>query len=85
MEVNIPIQLVGVSECVGVKLGGFVRQVIRSLKVTCLSKDLPKEFTLDVRGMDIGHAKRLSDISMPSGVQPMAKMDEVAVVVAKKV
>lgn len=85
LTVNVPIQLAGAADCVGVKLGGFVRQVIRSLKVSCLLKDIPQEFTLDVRDMQIAQTKRLSDIAMPAGVKPIGKMNEVTVVIAKKV
>ena len=84
VSVNVPIQLAGIGECVGVKLGGFVRHVIRNLKVSCMLKDVPKEFVLDVRDMQIAQTKRLSDLSLPEGVRPMAKMNEVAVVIAKK-
>jgi large subunit ribosomal protein L25 len=85
VTVNVPVQITGVAECAGVKSGGFVRQSIRSLKVSCLLKDIPQELSLDVRDMEIAHTKRLSDIAIPAGVKPIAKMNEVAVVIAKKV
>jgi large subunit ribosomal protein L25 len=87
LTVNVPIQLVGAGDCIGVKLGGFLRQAIRSLRVSCLLKDLPTEFVFDVSAMQIADIKRLSDIVIPPGVCPkkVAKMNEVAVVVAKKV
>ena len=85
VTVNVPIQIAGLSECVGVKLGGFLRQVIRSLKVKCLSGNLPQEFTLDVTQLGLAQVMRLSDIVIPEGVQPLGKMNEVAVVIAKKV
>ena len=85
IQVNVPIQITGAADSTGVKLGGFVRQVIRSITVECLLRDLPKEFTLDVRELVIGQCKRLSDIPMPAGVKPIAKLEEVAVVIAKKV
>lgn len=85
VTVNVPIQVVGTGDCVGVKLGGFVRQAIRSLKVSGLLKDIPQEFVVDVRDMQIAQTKRLSDLSIPAGVKPMAKMNEVAIVIAKKV
>src|SRR5579872_3114792 len=76
VTVNVPIQVLGTADCVGVKLGGFVRQVIRSLKVTCLPKDIPQEFSLDVRELNIAQSKRLSDIAMPAGVKPLGRMNE---------
>lgn len=84
VAVNVPIQVVGAAESVGVKLGGFCRQVIRFLKVSCLPKDIPQVFVLDIRDLNIAQAKRLSDIAMPSTVRPLARMNEVAVVIAKK-
>lgn len=84
VSVNVPIQVTGLAECAGIKLGGFMRQVIRSLKVRCLPKDIPQEFVLDVRELDVGQSKKLSDLSIPEGVRPLAKMKEVAVVIAKK-
>lgn len=84
VTVNVPIQAVGVADCPGVKLGGFLRQAIRSIKVKCLPKHIPQEFVVDVRDMNIGQAKTLSDLTIPDNVTPMAKMNEVVMVVAKK-
>ncbi len=85
VNVNVPIQILGSAECPGIKLGGFLRQVIRTLKVNCLPKDIPQEFTLDIRDLQLTQAKRLSDISVPESVRPLAKsMNEVAVVIAKR-
>lgn len=84
VTVNVPIQIANMADSVGFKLGGFVRQPIRSLKVRCKLKDLPKEFTLDILNLGISEVLRLSDIAIPEGVKPIAKMNEVAVVIAKK-
>ncbi len=84
VTVNVPIQVTGLAECTGVKLGGFMRQVIRSIKVSCFPKDIPGEFLLDVRELDVGQSKTLADLAIPESVRPMAKMKEVAVVIAKK-
>lgn len=84
VTVNVPIQLTGVADCAGVKLGGFLRQAIRSMKVACLPKHIPQEFTIDVRELGIAQSKTLSDIAIPSHVKPLGRMNEVAVVVGKK-
>lgn len=84
VTVNVPIQMVGTADCTGVKLGGFLRQVIRSLRVSCLPKHIPQEFTIDVRDLSIGQSKKLSDIAMSEHVRPVGKMEEVAVIVGKK-
>lgn len=83
ISLNVPIVLVGVSECVGVKLGGTIRQVIRRVRVKCLPRHIPKEFTLDVKDLGIKQKKRLSELTLPEGVKSLVNMDEVVVVVAK--
>jgi large subunit ribosomal protein L25 len=84
VSLRIPINFTGVAECIGVKLGGFLRQVIRFVKVECLPGKIPSEFLIDVRDLGIRQTKRLSDIAMPKGVKPLAPLEEVVVVVAKK-
>jgi large subunit ribosomal protein L25 len=84
IQVNVPIQLSGVADCVGAKLGGFLRPVIRFLRVSCLPKHLPQSFMLDVKDLGVAESRRLADIAIPEGVRPIAKMNEVAVVIAKK-
>lgn len=84
VTVNVPIQLIGAADCAGVKLGGFIRQPIRTLKVSCLPRHIPQQFAVDVRELGIGQSKRLADIEMPAHVRPLSKMTEVVVLVAKK-
>ncbi len=84
VQLNVPIQLVGQNDCAGVKLGGMLRQVIRALRVECLPKDIPQEFTLNVGALNIAESLRLSDIAIPKGVKPLARMNEVAAAVGKR-
>ena len=84
IHVKVPIQCVGVADCAGVKLGGFLRQVKRHVKVECLPKSIPTELNIDVQDLGIRQSKKLSDIVIPQGVKPLAKMDEVVVVVSKR-
>lgn len=83
VTVNVPIQVIGAADCPGIKLGGNLRQVLRSVKVRCLPAHIPQAFQLDVRAMQIGEAKRLSDLAMPAQIRPLAEMREVAVAIAK--
>ncbi|NGX59985.1 MAG: 50S ribosomal protein L25 [Chlamydiae bacterium] len=84
VTVKVPVECVGLADCVGVKLGGFLRQIIRNVKVKCLPKDIPSEFALDISELKIKQSKRLSDITMPKGVNPIAAADEVVAVIAKR-
>ncbi|EPP39191.1 ribosomal protein L25, Ctc-form, partial [Chlamydia psittaci 84-8471/1] len=49
VKLNIPIRCINAVDCVGVKLGGSLRQVIRALRVVCKPKDIVPYLELDVR------------------------------------
>ena len=84
LKVNVPIEYIGTADCVGIKLGGILRKVIRSMRVKCLPKDIPSFFELDVRELKIADSKRLSDIALPKDVTLLSKVSEVCVVIAKR-
>ena len=84
INVNIPIECIGAVDCVGVKLGGVLRQVIRHVRVRCLPKDLPSFLELDVRELGLKQSKRLKDISIPASVQPLMNLKEVVAVIVKR-
>lgn len=84
VNVKVPIECIGVVDCVGIKLGGFLRQVIRHLRVSCLPKDIPSAFSLDVRNLALFESKRLSALDIPQTVRPLGDLNEVAVVIAKR-
>lgn len=84
ITLRVPLDFLGIEECAGVKQGGFLRQVIRSVKVRCLPRDIPSAFTLDVRELGIKQTRRLREILFPAAVTPLAPLNEVAVVVSKR-
>jgi large subunit ribosomal protein L25 len=84
VSVKVPVTCVGVADCVGIKLGGFLRQVMRHVKVECLPKEIPSEFSVDVKDLGIRQSRRLKDIQIPKGVRPLVNMEEVIVVIAKR-
>lgn len=84
VKVRVPIEYTGTGECQGIKLGGFLRQVIRYVLVECLADKIPATLSLDVRSLAIGQSLRLSGLVFPEGVRPLTDLNEVAVVIAKR-
>jgi large subunit ribosomal protein L25 len=84
VDLKVPIEMEGVVDCIGVKLGGVLRQVIRYLRVRCLPKDIPSVLKIDVRNLGQNESKRLGDLEIPETVRPLADLKEVAVLVAKR-
>ncbi|NGX50339.1 MAG: 50S ribosomal protein L25 [Chlamydiae bacterium] len=84
VDVKVPVTFLGEAECIGVKLGGFVRQVIYHVKVRCLPKDIPSDFKLDIRSLAIGESMRVGDIEMSEGVISLVPEKEIIIVIAKR-
>lgn len=84
VRVNIPIECVGVGECVGIKLGGALRKLMRNIQVECLPESIPTQFDVDVRNLKMKQVRRLSDIVIPEGVKAITSSDTVLVMIAKR-
>lgn len=84
VRVKVPIEFTGIADCPGIKLGGFLRPVIRYVNVECLPTQIPASFELSVAGLGMKQSKRIKDLSLPNGVRSITKVDEVAVVIAKR-
>jgi large subunit ribosomal protein L25 len=84
VNVKVPVNCTGVADCMGIKLGGFLRQVVRHVKVECLPKAIPAEFFVDVKDLGIRQSKRLKDLVLPTGVKTLSNPEEVIVVIAKR-
>ena len=67
MHTSVPVVCIGESS--GVKnSGGILEQLLRSIEVECLPKDLPDSITLDVSKLEIGDAIHIKDLPLPAGV-----------------
>lgn len=84
VKLNVPIRCINTVDCVGVKLGGSLRQVIRSLRVVCKPKDIVPFLELDVRSLGLSQTMKLSDINIPEGLRPLMPLKEVVVTVSRR-
>jgi large subunit ribosomal protein L25 len=67
VDVEVAIHLEGEAETVA-RQGGVVDQVLTSLLITSKPDDIPAGLTVDISGLEIGSALRVSDIVLPPGV-----------------
>jgi len=58
--VEVPIELLG--EPVGVKLGGMLNLVRRTLAVRCLPAEIPDKVSIDVTALGVGAAVHVADL-----------------------
>jgi large subunit ribosomal protein L25 len=60
ITVEIPVHLLGKSE--GVKMGGILEQVLRTIQIQCLPGDIPKGIDVDVSPLMIGDSIHVKDL-----------------------
>ena len=70
IKMNVPIHYLNTEAAAGVKLeGGSVMQLMNDVEVSCLPKDLPEYFEVDVEHLELNEMLHLSDIKVPDGVE----------------
>jgi len=67
VDVRVPLVLEGRPE--GVKLGGTLHQVFRTLPVQCTPAQIPAGLSIDVSALDLNDSLQVKDLSLPEGVK----------------
>lgn len=68
LTAKLPLVLEG--EPKGIKLGGALEQLVHTIKVKALPKDLPLTITTDVTELGLSDVFTIGDITFPEGVAP---------------
>ncbi len=84
VDIKVPVECINQVDCVGVKAGGFVRSLMRHVKVRCLPKDIPSHFQVDVKEMELGQFKRISDLAIPTAIRPLSRESDIVVTIVKR-
>ena len=82
IEVEIPVNVIG--EAAGIKEGGFLDLILRSVKIVCQADQVPDEIELDVTGLHVGEAIHVRDLPQGTWQYKDSPDNAVAVVHAKK-
>ena len=69
IKMNVPIHYLNTEDAAGVRSGGSVSQLITDVEISCLPKDLPEYFEVDVENLELNEMLHLSDIKLPDGVE----------------
>ncbi len=74
MKVSVPVRLIGIPT--GVKNdGGMLDQVMREVELECLPSDIPSHIDLDVTGLAIHDAVRVSDLPRSGSIKYLSAED----------
>lgn len=70
IKMNVPIHLLNAEDAVGVRDGGgSVSHLKTDVEVSCLPKDLPEYFEIDIAALELDEMLHLSDLKLPDGVE----------------
>ena len=79
IEVEVPITIEGEAEQV-TREGGLVEQALFHLTVKAKPGSIPNELTIDISALTIGESLRVSDLSLPEGVETDVDPEEAVVI-----
>jgi len=79
IEVEVPITMEGEAEQV-LREGGLVEQAMFQLTVKAKPGSIPNELTIDISGLTIGESLRVSDLTLPEGVETDVDPEEAVVI-----
>lgn len=83
LTLDIPLRFENESTCPGIKLGGLLNIVHRTLEVKCTPDNIPEAFIVDLAKAEMGHSITAFSIKMPNGVKLTADEDfTIATIVA---
>ncbi len=80
VKVEVPIKIVGKAK--GIEFhGGVLETLERTLTISCLPFDIPREIEVDISELDVGDALHVSDLTPPEGIKFMDPPDTTIVTV----
>jgi large subunit ribosomal protein L25 len=71
----VPLELTGVEDAPGVKVGGVLEQITRELNVQALPTAIPESIVHDIGAMQIGETIALEALATPPGVELLDEPD----------
>lgn len=81
LTLDIPLQFVGTEVAPGLKKGGVLNVIHRTISVKCKADNIPTSFTIDLSKAEIGTSFSASEIKMADGVKLAAHEDFVVVTI----
>ena len=67
---QIPVKFINRESSPGLKRGGVLNIVRRSVELKCPTENIPTELIVDLDGLDIGSSIKISSVNFPEKVQP---------------
>ena len=73
VQIAVPIHYLNEDRCEGVRIdGGIIARTLIEVEISCLPKNLPEYFEIDLEHLRVGNSIHLSDLSLPESVEIVA-------------
>ena len=82
LQIEVPVMYENELSCPGMKLGGVLNAIYRTIDVMCKPKNIPETLFVDLSGLNIGDVVKMSDIKFPAGVKPVEDLDTTIAAIA---
>ena len=76
IKIDIPFSFINENKSPGIKLGGALNVLFRSITVKCSPDKIPEAIEVDLSGKAIGQSIHINDIKLPEGVKLAAHEEE---------
>jgi len=70
IDLMIPVEFIHEEECPGLRKGGVLTVVRNEVELNVRASDIPDHLTVDLTGLEIGDAVKISDVTLPAGTTP---------------
>ena len=67
---EIPVKFINHPDSPGLKRGGVLNIVRRTVELKCPAENIPSDITIDLTGTDIGTSLKISSVKLPENVLP---------------
>ena len=67
---EIPVKFINHPDSPGLKRGGVLNIVRRTVEIKCPAENIPNDITIDLTGSDIGTSLKISSVKLPESVIP---------------
>ncbi|WP_341807827.1 50S ribosomal protein L25/general stress protein Ctc [Wolbachia endosymbiont (group E) of Neria commutata] len=76
IKIDIPLSFVNENKAPGIKLGGVLNVLCRSITIKCSPDKIPQAIEIDLSGKTIGQSIHINDVKLPEGVKLGAHEEE---------
>ncbi len=70
IRVEVPVTVSNQKESPGLVKGGVLNLVRHEIEVYCPATEIPEEFNVDLKGLDVGSSVHIEDLNLPKNVTP---------------